>query len=97
MQTYQTLSTGSSSTCGIISAVSSLESNICIEIVIRDDDGLGWYEDEKIFINARWLTEADAADEILYTFIHEYLEHILRLGHRRAEYAERRLKYFTRH
>lgn len=59
-----------------------------VKIVIKDNDGLGWFENGEIVINARWIYEWDAEQTIAYTFLHEYLEHVLRLGHEKAEYAE---------
>ena len=64
-----------------------------IAFVIKEDDGMAWYEDGKIYINARWLTDDvnDVVKDITSSFIHEYVEHILGLGHEKAVYVEKKL------
>jgi hypothetical protein len=62
-------------------------------IVSRDDDAAAWYKDGKIYINIRWLNiEREAEWYIDESFIHEYVEHLLGLGHERAVYVERVLR-----
>lgn len=63
-----------------------------VRFVIRSYDGQGWFEEGAIVINARWMDEDECVDYIVYTFIHEYVEHVLGLGHERAEYVERAIK-----
>ena len=64
-----------------------------IVFVIKEDDGMAWYENGKIYINARWLTDDidDVVKDIVSSFIHEYVEHILGLGHEKAVYVEKKL------
>lgn len=68
-----------------------LGGSIKVKFVIKDMDGQGWFEDGAIVINARWLDE-DCEKDIILTFIHEYVEHVLGLGHERAVYAEKAVK-----
>ena len=62
-------------------------------LVYRDDDGAAWYKDGRIYINVRWLNiEQEAEWFIDESFMHEYVEHLLGLGHERAVYVERVLR-----
>ena len=62
-------------------------------LVSSDNDGAAWFKDGKIYINIRWLnTELEAEWFIDESFIHEYIEHMLGLGHERAVYVERVLR-----
>lgn len=60
-----------------------------VVLVTREDDGLGWYGEGRVYINCRWIGEEEAEETISLTFLHEYVEHVLGLGHSRAEYVER--------
>mgnify|MGYP000032265651 FL=1 len=62
-------------------------------IVLCEDDGLAWLDEDEIVINARWLTNhppdiSEIIEEINRSVIHELLEHIIGLGHEHAVYAE---------
>jgi len=59
-----------------------------VKIVVKDDDGMGWFENGKIVINVRWSTEESIVEDLVSTFLHEYLEHVLGLGHDYAEEGE---------
>jgi hypothetical protein len=62
-------------------------------LVSSDNDGAAWFKDGKIYINIRWLnTEQEAEWFIDESFMHEYVEHLLGLGHERAVYIERVLR-----
>jgi hypothetical protein len=62
-------------------------------ITARENDGAAWFEDNKIFINIRWLQVEDEAEWFIdESFIHEYVEHILGLGHENAVFVERVLR-----
>jgi len=67
-----------------------------VKVVIKDDDGMGWFEDGEIVINVRWSSEDSIVDDISYTFIHEYIEHVLRLGHDKAVKAEKLIREAVR-
>lgn len=60
-----------------------------LEFTLREDDGACWFEDGKIMVNLKWLYEWDAEDYISDCIIHEYIEHILGLGHAAAVIAEK--------
>jgi len=60
-----------------------------MEITINDNDGMGWMENGKIVINIRWSDEDSIVDDIVSTFIHEYIEHVLGLGHDNAVKGEK--------
>ncbi|RLG82724.1 MAG: hypothetical protein DRO40_06955 [Thermoprotei archaeon] len=69
------------------------KSDIEIDFVIKEDDGLAWYEDNRIIINARWLTNhppdlREVIEEINKSIIHEIIEHCYGLGHKVAMLAE---------
>lgn len=67
-------------------------SDIEVDIVIKDGDGQAWYEDGKIVINVNlWLTDNidKIIEDINKCFIHEYIEHVLGLGHENAVIAEK--------
>ncbi len=62
-------------------------------IVAKDDDAAAWFKKNKIFINIRWLQiEAEAEWFLDESFMHEYIEHILGLGHQRAVFVEKVLR-----
>ncbi|BEP18010.1 hypothetical protein PYJP_13620 [Pyrofollis japonicus] len=66
-----------------------------VDVIItsRENDGAAWFEDDKIFINIRWLQVEDEAEWFIdESFIHEYVEHILGLGHENAVFVERVLR-----
>lgn len=63
------------------------------KIVLCENDGLAWLDENDIVINARWLTNhppdiSEIIEEINRSIIHELIEHIIGLGHRYAVYAE---------
>jgi len=60
-----------------------------LKIVVRECDGMGWFEDGDIVINVRWSCEETVVEDIVSTYIHEFVEHVLGLGHEAAERAER--------
>ncbi len=61
-----------------------------IVFVFREDDGAAWYESGRIVINLRWINSEDEIENyIIESFIHEYVEHVLGLGHNAALYAEK--------
>jgi len=63
---------------------------VCIDFTVREDDGAAWYESGKIVINLRWLNfDWEVENYILECIIHEYIEHVVGLGHRAALYAEK--------
>jgi len=63
---------------------------VYIDFTVREDDGAAWYESGKIVINLRWLNfDWEAENYILECIIHEYIEHVIGLGHRVASYAEK--------
>ncbi len=62
-------------------------------IVSRDDDAAAWFKENKIFINIRWIQIEDEVEWFLdESFIHEYIEHVLGLGHQRAVFVEKVLR-----
>jgi hypothetical protein len=62
-------------------------------LVSSENDGAAWFKDGKIYINIRWLnTELEAEWFIDESFMHEYIEHLLGLGHERAVYVEKVLR-----
>ncbi len=64
-----------------------------VDIVVSEWDGAAWYRDGKIYVNVRWLNvEEEAVWYIDESFMHEYVEHVLGLGHERALYVERILR-----
>ncbi len=64
-----------------------------IDFVMCEDDGVAWYERGRIVINLRWVNFEDEVEEYIDTaFIHEYVEHILGLGHETALQVEKLLK-----
>lgn len=68
-----------------------------IMIKYKDDDGAAWIEGDTIVINVKWINiEEEVEWYIDESFIHEYIEHVLGLGHEVAVYVEqvlRRLLY----
>ena len=64
-----------------------------IELTYRDDDGVAWFDGERIYVNLRWINiEEEVAWYIDESFIHEYIEHVLGLGHERAVFVEKVLR-----
>ncbi len=64
-----------------------------VEIVAREDDGAAWFKDNKIFINIRWVQiEEETVWFLDESFMHEYVEHVLGLGHNRAVFVEKLLR-----
>jgi hypothetical protein len=64
-----------------------------VDLVVSEWDGAAWYEDGKIVVNVRWLNvEDEAAWYIDESFMHEYVEHVLGLGHRCAVFVEKILR-----
>ncbi len=62
-------------------------------IVVKDDDAAAWFKKNKIFINIRWIQIEDEVEWFLdESFIHEYIEHVLGLGHQRAVFVENVLR-----
>jgi len=63
---------------------------VYVDFTVREDDGAAWYESGKIVINLRWLNfDWEVENYILECIIHEYIEHVVGLGHRAALYAEK--------
>lgn len=61
-----------------------------VELTYRENDGAAWVKDGIIYINIRWINvEEEAEWYIDESFIHEYVEHFLGLGHETAVYVER--------
>ena len=64
-----------------------------VDIVVSEWDAAAWYRDGKIYVNVRWVNvEEEVAWYIDESFIHEYVEHVLGLGHEGATYVERVLR-----
>ena len=64
-----------------------------IEFTYRDNDGAAWFDGRKIYINLRWINvEEEVAWYIDEGFMHEYIEHVLGLGHEKAVYVEKILR-----
>lgn len=62
-------------------------------IMYKDNDGAAWIEGDTIVINIKWLNlEEEAEWYIDESFIHEYVEHVLGLGHAAAVYVEKLLR-----
>ncbi|WP_143522012.1 hypothetical protein [Pyrodictium delaneyi] len=60
-----------------------------IVITTQDDDGAAWYSNGTIYINVRWLQLEDEAEWFIdESFIHEYIEHVIGLGHENAVFVE---------
>ncbi len=67
--------------------------DVVVEFTYRDNDGIAWFEDGRIYINLRWVSIEDEIEWYIDEgFIHEYIEHILGLGHRNAVFVERVLR-----
>ncbi|HIP86002.1 MAG TPA: hypothetical protein EYH17_05095, partial [Pyrodictium sp.] len=63
---------------------------VYIDFTVREDDGAAWYESGKIVINLRWLNfDWEVENYILECVIHEYIEHVMGLGHRAASFVEK--------
>lgn len=63
---------------------------VYVDFTVKEDDGAAWYESGKIVINLRWLNfDWEVENYILECIIHEYIEHVMGLGHRAASYAEK--------
>ncbi len=58
---------------------------------LKENDGCAWVEDGFIIINFRWAPESleEIIEYINRCFIHEFLEHFLKLGHELAEKGEK--------
>jgi hypothetical protein len=66
---------------------------VAVELVYREDDGAAWVEGGIVMINVKWINVEDEAEWYIdESFIHEYVEHILGLGHENAVYVERVLR-----
>ena len=64
-----------------------------VDIVVSDLDGAAWYDGRRIVVNVRWVNvEDEAAWYMDESFMHEYIEHVLGLGHERAVFVERVLR-----
>jgi len=64
-----------------------------VELVYREDDGAAWVEGDTVQINVKWINiEEEAEWYIDESFIHEYIEHVLGLGHERAVFVEKVLR-----
>ena len=64
-----------------------------VTFVVKDDDGAAWMKDDTIFINLKWINiEEEIAWYLDESFIHEYIEHVLGLGHEAAVYVEQVLR-----
>ncbi len=64
-----------------------------VELVVSEWDGAAWFENNRIVVNVRWLNvEEEAVWYIDESFMHEYIEHVLGLGHESAVYVERVLR-----
>ncbi|BES81222.1 hypothetical protein [Pyrodictium abyssi] len=64
-----------------------------VSITSRDDDAAAWYNDGVIYINVRWLQLEEEAEWFIdESFIHEYVEHVLGLGHESAVFVENVLR-----
>ncbi|ABM80927.1 hypothetical protein [Hyperthermus butylicus] len=62
-------------------------------IVSSEDDGAAWFKKGKIYINVRWLNLEEEAEWFIdESFMHEYIEHLLGLGHNSAIYVEKVLR-----
>ncbi|KSW12392.1 hypothetical protein CF15_06590 [Pyrodictium occultum] len=60
-----------------------------VEITTRENDGAAWYKDNVIYINVRWLQLEEEAEWFIdESFMHEYIEHVLGLGHEKAIFIE---------
>ncbi len=66
---------------------------VAVRLSYREDDGAAWYEDGEIVVNVKWINvEEEAEWYIDESFIHEYIEHVLGLGHAAAVYVEKALR-----
>jgi len=70
-----------------------LERGCGLEVVVVEDDGLAWFVDGVIYVNARWLTNhppdiREVVEEISRCVLHELLEHVIGLGHEYAVIGE---------
>jgi len=66
---------------------------VLVDLVYREGDGAAWIEDGGIKINIKWINvEDEAVWYIDESFMHEYVEHILGLGHDNAVYVEKVLR-----
>ncbi len=64
-------------------------------IKYKDDDGAAWIEGDTIVINIKWINIEDEVEWYIdESFIHEYVEHVLGLGHEVAVYVEHILRIF---
>ncbi len=64
-----------------------------IELVSRECDGAAWFNEGRICINLRWLNLVEEAEWYIdEAFMHEYVEHVLGLGHDAAVYVEKVLR-----
>jgi len=66
---------------------------VSVRLDYREGDGAAWVEDGAIVINVKWINvEEEAEWYIDESFIHEYVEHVLGLGHSAAVYVEKALR-----
>ena len=66
---------------------------VAVDFEYRDNDGAAWFTGDRIVVNIKWLNiEDEAVWYIDESFIHEYIEHVLGLGHEAAVYVERVLR-----
>lgn len=64
-----------------------------VEFTVREDDGAAWFDAGRVVVNLRWLMfDWEAERYIVECFIHEYIEHVLGLGHETAVFVERVLR-----
>jgi len=74
-------------------AVHGVAAMVNVTVSLKDDDGAAWFDGDTIVINIRWLMlEEEAEWYVDESFIHEYIEHVLGLGHDAALFVEEALR-----